>query len=215
MERKHKRTMLIGVALAAILAARPAFGLLTDMAGHWSAPLVGALEAQGIVSGDELLRFNPDVSLTRSQLAKLLVAGLGFQDNAHLLAGYPSRFTDVPKWHWANGFVEALAETGAVDGFPDGTFAPEETVTRAQMAVIFVRVAGLSEQARLQRFEQTGYADDADVPEWARGSVRVARTAGLMAGFEDNTFRPLRPVTRAEGGVALLRLSASKGGPST
>lgn len=183
MQRIKRRTALIGAAVLTLAVATPAAALLTDIGGHWAAPLIGALQARGIVSGDQFFRFNPEAPLTRAQLSKLLVTGLGSVDDAHLLAGYPSRFNDVPKWHWANGFVESLAESGAVQGYPDGTFGPEESVTRAQLAVIFVREAGLADQARLRQFEQTGYADDGTVPDWARGSVQVAQIVGLLEGF--------------------------------
>ncbi|HWI53275.1 MAG TPA: S-layer homology domain-containing protein [Symbiobacteriaceae bacterium] len=211
MERKQIKAIAAGAALLTLMAARPATGLLTDMASHWAGSLVGALEARGIVSGDEDLRFHPDTPLTRAQLAKLLVTGLGYSDDASLLGRYGSRFADVPTWHWANGYIESLAETGAVEGYPDGSFGPADEVTRAQLAAIFVRAAGLAEQARLMRFEHTTYADDKEIPEWARGFVHVAQTTGMMAGFEDNSFRPLLPVTRAEGSTALFRLLALKG----
>lgn len=211
MVEKRKQAIAVGTALLILITARPAAGMLVDMRTHWAGPLVAALEARGIVSGDEDLRYHPDTPLTRAQLAKLLVTGLGYGEDAQLLGAYRSRFSDVPTWHWANGFIESLAETGGVEGYPDGRFGPADEVTRAQLAVIFARAAGLADQARYLRFEHTTYADDQDIPDWARGYVHVAQSAGLMAGFEDNSFRPLAPVTRAEGATALFRLLALKG----
>ena len=201
---------LLGLALIGGIA-RSASGTLVDMAGHWSAPLVAALEARGIISGDTSGRFNPDSPLARAEMAKLLVVGLGNEKDADLLREYPSRFTDVPGWHWAKGYIESLAESAVTDGYPDGTFGPADRVTRAQMALFLVRAAGLAEQARLMRFESTPYTDDAQIPDWARGAVHVALANGLMSGFGDQTFRPLQPITRAEGGVTLLRLLELKG----
>lgn len=211
MERKRRWVVLVGGVVLALAISRPAAGLLTDMAGHWSASLVAALAASRIVSGNEQGRFEPDVPLTRAQLSKLLVTSLGHQEDAQLLTGFGSRFADIPNWHWAKGYVESLSELAVVEGYPDGRFGPEETVTRAQLAVILVRVAGMSGQARTMRFEATAYRDDAAIPDWARGHVHVARATGLMAGFEDGEFRPLQPVTRAEGSVALFRLLDMRG----
>ncbi|MGE5673166.1 MAG: S-layer homology domain-containing protein [Mycobacterium leprae] len=191
--------------------AGSASGALVDMAGHWAAPLVGALEARGIIAGDPDGSFHPEAPLTRAQLAKLLTVALGNQANADLLSHYSSRYTDVPNWHWAKGYIEALVETGAAEGYGDGTFGPGDTVTRAQMAVFLVRSMGLNDQARLLRFSPTPYTDDRSIPDWARGSVQVALQSGLMAGFGDNTFRPNQPVTRAEASVAILRLTGRKG----
>ncbi|MDF2626306.1 MAG: putative S-layer associated protein [Symbiobacteriaceae bacterium] len=211
MEQKKRWVILAGAAAVVIAAAQPAMGLLVDMASHWSAPMVSALMAKRIVAGNDQGEFDPEGPLTRAQLAKLLVASEGFQDDAQLLARYPSRFTDIATWHWANGYVESLAELGVVEGYPNGSFGPEDQLTRAQMAVILVRLAGLSAQARGQRFEATGYADDAAIPDWARGFVKVARATGLMSGFEDGAFRPEQPVTRAEGSAALFRLISGRG----
>jgi hypothetical protein len=173
--------------------------------------MIGALEAQGIIAGDDVGRFLPDLPLKRAELAKMLVTSLGYQSEAGLLSGYPSRFSDVPSAHWAKGYIESLAETAAVEGYPGGTFGPDDTVDRAQMAVILVRLAGLSEQARLTRFEPSPYQDDAQIPDWARGSVIVARAAGLMNGLEDGTFRPAQAITRAEGAATVFRLKLAQG----
>jgi hypothetical protein len=201
---------LMALALAGGIA-RSASGVLVDMAGHWSAPLVAALEARGIIAGDPSGRFQPDAPLARAEMAKLLVVGLGNEKDAELLQQYPSRFTDIPGWHWARGYVESLAESAVTDGYPDGTFGPSDPVTRAQMAVFLVRAAGMAEQARLMRFESTPYRDNGEIPDWARGAVQVALASGLMSGFGDLTFRPLQPITRAEGSVTLLRLLELKG----
>ncbi len=191
---------------AALGIAGPASGLLRDLAAHWSAPLIAALEARGVVAGDAEGRFHPDDPLTRAQMAKLLVAGLGGEPDARLLARYDSRFADVGASHWARGYIEALAERGITRGYGDGTFGPEDKVTRAQMVVFLVRAAGLDEEARGRRFETTPFRDDAEIPDWARGAVNVALSRNLVTGFEDFTFRPMRPITRAEGGATLLRL---------
>jgi hypothetical protein len=211
MVRRYRWAFVIGATALGLIVARPALGVLTDLAGHWAAPLIGALEAQGIVAGDENGAFAPDEPLSRAQLAKLLVTSMGYETEAGLLSGYVSRFDDVPTWHWAKGYVESLAETAVVEGYPNGSFGPDDTVTRAQMAVVLVRLAGLSEQARLNRFEQTAYGDDAAIPDWARGYVAVARTAGLMSGFTDGTFLPEQEITRAEGAATVFRLKLSQG----
>lgn len=212
MKGTRKRAVVtVCTVLLSLAAARPALGLLMDMSGHWAAPLVGVLEAKGIVSGDEDLRYHPEEPLTRAQLAKLLVTGLGYGEQARLLGAYPSRFRDIPTWHWANGYIESLAELGAAEGYGDGTYMPAEQVSRAQLAVLLVRAAGLSEQARLMRFQRTDYIDDRDIPDWARGYVHVARSIGLMEGFEEGSFRPNAPVTRAEGATTLFRLLSLRG----
>jgi hypothetical protein len=202
------------VALAGLLtlaAASTATAALRDLSGHWANSLVSLLEAKGLVSGDEAARFLPEAPLTRAQLAKLLVGGLGHDGDAAQLRNTPSRFADLPSWHWAVGWVESLAELRLTDGFPDGTFHPDEPVTRAQLAVLLVRAAGLEELAAAQADRATAYLDDAEIPRWARGAINAATATGLLQGAGDGLFRPLAPLTRAEGSAVLYRLVAQQG----
>ncbi len=212
MAKYHRLVAVLAAVVLAVALSGSAAGMLVDTAAHWSAPLIAALEARGIVSGDGFGRFNPDAPLTRAEMAKLLVLATGDDQDAQLLSHYASRYSDIPAWHWARGYIETLAESAVTRGYPDGRFGPADTVTRAQMAAFLVRAANLAEQAQLYRLEPSPYKDDADIPEWARGSVNAAFTYGLMAGSVDGTFRPLDPITRAEGGVAVLRLLEYKGG---
>lgn len=209
----NKKKLVLGllVVLVAVLWPSGALGYFADLWGHWSAGMVTTLAVRGIVDGDELGRFAPDEVLTRAQLAKLLAAALGYEAEAELLRQLPSRFVDMPSWHWARGYVEVMAELGVVAGYPGGRFAPDEPVSRAELAVVAVRAAGLAEEARLEEGQPTGYVDEAAIPAWARGAVRVARAEGLLRGMPDGRFYPSRPVTRAEGATLVYRLMARNG----
>ncbi|MFZ5816762.1 MAG: S-layer homology domain-containing protein [Bacillota bacterium] len=210
MKQRYSVVLLL-VLLVTVVGTGSASSLLQGLAGHWAAPLVAALEAKGLVSGDELGRFEPDAPLTRAQMSKLLVLGLGFGEDAQLLARHSSRFSDVPRWHWANGYIESLAETGLTNGYPSGEFGPNDPVTRAQLAVMLVRAAGLSDRLHGLRFARTPYQDDAEIPSWARAEVILATEHGLVNGFPDGTFRPSQSVTRAEGSTVLLRFLNLRG----
>lgn len=208
---KRRYVIVLMVALLGIgLTSGTASGGLKGMTGHWAASLVSALEAKGFVNGDELGRFDPDASLTRAQLAKLVVLGMGLDEEAQLLARYPSRFADVPLWHWGKGYIESLAETGVTTGYTNDLFGPNDPVTRAQLAVFLVRAAGLSDQTS-DLTSSSPYTDEAEIPSWARNEVVLATQRGLITGFPDNTFRPMQTVTRAEATAVLLRLLNLKG----
>lgn len=211
MRKLRWNLVLVTVVAIVFVSSSSVSGLLVDLASHWAAPLVAALEAKGYLAGDALGRYEPEGPLTRAQMAKLVVLSLGHEAEANLLSRYDSRFSDIPSWHWGKGFVESLAESAITDGIGHDQFGPAEPVTRAQMAVFLVRAAGLAEQARLRSFEPTRFADDAALPDWARGSVGLAQSLGLMTGFADRTFRPGQPITRAEGASAILRLEEYRG----
>lgn len=199
------------VVCVAVLWPSGALGYLSDLWGHWSAGFVTTLEVRGIVNGDDRGLFAPDAPLTRAQLAKMLTVALGYEAEAEGLRQLPSRFRDVPAWHWARGYVELVAELGLAAGYPGGFFAPDEPVSRAEFALIAVRAAGLADRAPMEADQPTGYADDALIPGWARGAVRAARAEGLLYGTPDGRFHPDRPVTRAEGATLVYRLMARSG----
>ncbi|MDF9407671.1 S-layer homology domain-containing protein [Pelotomaculum isophthalicicum JI] len=98
--------------------------------------------------------------------------------------------------------VHYLAAKGIINGFPDGTFRPADSLTRAEAAKILVLTKGLPEQSG-------GQPVFSDVPtgHWAFGTIQAAEKAGLLYGYEDGTSKPEEPVTRAEAIALLLRIS--------
>jgi hypothetical protein len=209
VRRRYIRIALAGLAALAVTGAAGAS--FRDVAGHWANSVVSLLEARGLVSGDEAARFRPDAPLTRAQLAKLLVSGLGHSVDADQLKGVPSRFTDLPAGHWSAGWVEALAELGVTAGYPDGTFQPDSSLTRAEVAVLLARAMGLPVDGPAGGTAPLPYADQETIPDWARGAVQATTAAGLWQGYEDGRFRPSDALTRAEGSAILYRLMTMKG----
>lgn len=106
-------------------------------------------------------------------------------------------FVDVPSSYWAKPFIQELANIGVISGFPDGTFRPDEPVTRAQFAAI-VRQAFRRGAVRAPiRF--------ADVPSsyWATGAIQDAYATGFMSGYPGNEFRPEQQIPRVQVLTAL------------
>ena len=109
--------------------------------------------------------------------------------------------------HWAAPFVDAMAKADLVKGFFDGSFRPDNFVTRAEFAALAMATfppTG-SDRRRFKPFR--------DVPSgfWARPVIYQAQAQGFIAGFPDNTFRPNDPMTRAQTLVALVVLCIGGG----
>lgn len=200
-----------GAVIAALLLLLIGQGLLafTDLGSHWAASAVAALQARGLIAGYPDGSFDPGRLLSRSELAKLLAVALNQETDASALAGIDTRFPDVPGGHWAAGYVEVLAELGLVRGDAVGNFEPDRPVTRAELAVLLARAAGLQNEPANPDYLR--YLDLAAIPEWARGAVGASTRTGLLTGDAAGTFRPLDGVTRAEAAAALLRLLAYRG----
>ncbi|WP_397334024.1 S-layer homology domain-containing protein [Paenibacillus sp. YN15] len=111
--------------------------------------------------------------------------------------------------HWAAKDIQLLSGKGIIDGIADNRFAPEGILTRAEIAALLARAAGLEEKAL-----SGGGMTDVRADDWYAGYVQAAVSAGLIDGYEDGTFRAETPVTREELAVLLTRALALAGRPA-
>ena len=119
-----------------------------------------------------------------------------------LPAAAQNQFSDVDGDYWANQYVISLNEQNVISGFPDGTFRPNEQMTRAQFASI---LAGAFSQPTVR--EPIRFSD---VPSdhWAAGAISMAYARGFLSGYPDGTFGLDQPITRLE---VLLSLTSGLG----
>ena len=127
--------------------APPAVGGTTGFsdvaAGHWAAAWIKQLAADGITSGCGSGNYCPEATVTRAQMAVFLLKakhGTGYTPPS---VGGGTGFSDVPASHWAGAWIRQLAVEGITGGCGNGTYCPEQSVTRAQMAVFLVRTFNL------------------------------------------------------------------------
>ncbi|MEA5575485.1 S-layer homology domain-containing protein [Anabaena sp. UHCC 0451] len=106
-------------------------------------------------------------------------------------------FSDVSSNYWASQFIQQLSQRGVIAGFPDGTFRPEEPVTRAQFAAMINKAFSKSAQRQPINFN--------DVPSnyWAFSAIRQAYTIGFLSGYPGNVFRPNQAIPREQVLVSL------------
>ncbi|MEW6497522.1 MAG: S-layer homology domain-containing protein, partial [Cyanobacteriota bacterium] len=108
-----------------------------------------------------------------------------------------ANFTDVPQNLWARPYIEALAARGILKGFPDGTFKPGGSITRAEFAALVQKAFDQQPKAKAQNFK--------DVTEnfWALPAIQETVTMGFLQGYPNNVFRPNQPISKAQVLVAL------------
>jgi hypothetical protein len=184
---------------------------LSDVDGHWAERSIYHLEAMKILAGFEDGTFRPDETVTRNQFAKVLVAALGYSEEAGEAMRYPTVYRDVLAGHWASGFVQVASDLGFVKGYGDGTFQGDSPITRAEITAIMVRVLGLKSMAESLRTASLTFADAVEIPVWARGYVVVASSQGVITGYDDGTFRPSAPTSRAEASTIVSRFLEGRG----
>lgn len=117
-----------------------------------------------------------------------------------------SVFADVDENTTVGKAITQLAMLGIVTGYPDGTFLPEGSITRAEFAVICARLNGTA--TGLPSDAITGFSDldSDDAYSWARPYVHMAVGQGMISGFEDGTFRAGEPVTYEQAVSVLMRM---------
>ncbi|HSM82206.1 MAG TPA: S-layer homology domain-containing protein [Nodosilinea sp.] len=125
-------------------------------------------------------------------LGSVAVAGLGLPAQAQ-----NAQFTDVGANYWARPFIESLAAEQVIAGFPDGSFRPDQPVTRAQFAAI-VRNAFNEPRARTApRFA------DVSNSYWANAAIADAYSQGFLSGYPNGSFQPETQIPRVQALVAL------------
>jgi hypothetical protein len=119
-----------------------------------------------------------------------------------------SPLIDLPASHWAYPMITELLEQGLVSGFPDGSFRPDQPMTRAEFASQLARTFDLSLKQEAQKFSDLTLAD------WATDDIQQSVEMGFLAGYPEGNFLPNQTIDRIQVITALaqgLNLKTSSG----
>ncbi|MDO5028741.1 MAG: S-layer homology domain-containing protein [Bacillota bacterium] len=143
---------------------------------------------QGYFKGYEDLTFRPENKMTREEVAVMFSRLLEGQDLDESI--FSQQFSDVESDRWSAAAIRLLSSLDLIKGYPDQTFKPDQTITRAEFLAIAERFKPLNK----------GDQNFADVPDshWAYEIVKKAATAAWIQGYPDGSFRPEKEITRAE-----------------
>ena len=111
--------------------------------------------------------------------------------------GIPVAFTDVPPGYWAKVYIEALSAKGVIAGFPDGTYKPDEPVTRAQFAAIINKAFAPPVKREAINFR------DVSQNFWGYQAIQTAYRGAYLAGYPNRIFRPQQEIPRVQVLVSL------------
>lgn len=188
----------------AVMAADRSFA---DLKGHWARNDIEVLAAREVVAGVSQDSFQPNATMTRAQISRLLVEMLGDRAGRPEAGASRSEFRDVTPGAWYYESVTRAAELGLVQG-SGGVFRPNDPITRQEMAVLVIRALGLEAELRRKAEGEadSSFADEGQIADWAKGYVDLACELGLMVGMGDGNFAPRTAVTRAQGASLTLRM---------
>ena len=192
-------SMLEGLPSAPPSAA-PMVGSFTDVrTNNWFAGAVEYVVNNGLFSGVSDTSFAPNEPVTRGMLVTVLWRAAG-----EPVAG-ASTFADVPADAWYANAVAWANANGIVQGYDASTFAPDDRITREQLAAIFQRYAGFKGMETSGRGDLSQFGDTGALSNWAQEGVSWAVGAGLISGKGDGVLDPQGATTRAEAAVILQR----------
>ena len=192
-----------------------------DFLGHWAEDTIVDAMIAGIV--DNTAKFNPEQEITRAQFAKMVCEANNIkpikynQDNKEKF----DKFTDVSVAEWYAGYVAAIYETGLMKGDGNGTFRPEDKISRQEVAVVLATLEnnGVSVEEvttdvngnRVHKDTKTNFVDDSEIAIWADESVEHLRNKGFAKGYAVSggkfEYRPVNNMSRAEALTMITRVS--------
>lgn len=192
-------SMLEGLPSAPSSAA-PMVGSFTDVrTNNWFAGAVEYVVNNGLFSGVSDTSFAPNDPVTRGMLVTVLWRAAGEPSAS------ASAFADVPADAWYAKAVAWANVNGIVQGYDASTFAPDDRITREQLAAIFQRYAGFKGMETSGRGDLSQFGDTGALSNWAQEGVSWAVGAGLISGKGDGVLDPQGATTRAEAAVILQR----------
>ncbi|QJD85675.1 cadherin-like beta sandwich domain-containing protein [Cohnella herbarum] len=163
---------------------------------RWSFEAIQVAQRLGIVQGKPDGNFHGADSITRAEFTAMVANAL-YLDTA---SGASTALSDT-KGHWAEPSIGALTAAGVIEGMGDGTFKPNQQISRAEISAIL---------ARLMIFDESiGNASFADTTgNWARQWIELLAGADVVKGQGDNKFNPSAYATREQAVALILRMLA-------
>ncbi|MGN7763315.1 cadherin-like beta sandwich domain-containing protein [Paenibacillus sp. 22594] len=182
-----------------------------DMSRHWAETAVNDLGARMVIDGSGNGYFLPTREITRAEFATILVRGLGL-NTAH----GSTPFTDVSSSDWYSSAVQTAYRYQLVSGFENGTFRPDDFITREQAMTMIAQamhLTGLSAKLSSSSTAELlgSFTDTGEASAWALDSIAASLQAGLITGRSGTELAPQSYVTRAEVAVMLQRLLQKSG----
>gem|GEM_PF-3150436 len=196
---KSKRFMAFVLAFLMVLTS---FGTMafaeaeggSDISGHWAEASIQKWVDAGVINGYADGTFRPDNGITRAEFIKIVNGLFGFSVEGS------ATFTDVAGGAWYAGEVKKAVYEEFVSGYEDGSFRPDNGITRQEAAKIIDTILDMegTDDTALNSF-----GDKAMIPDWSKNSLMYMVQKGYLSGYPDSTLRPAYGITRAET-VALL-----------
>jgi len=160
--------------------------------GDGDSPLAGFLSDHiRFIQGYKDKTVRPDSNITRAEVAMIIFRLLSDETKHREIAPV---FPDVKDTAWHAQAIKYLTDIGIARGYKDGTFKPDDAITRAEFATLVSGFAGVDHE----KFRRLGLFDDVGEKRWYTGYVNAVASKDWVSGYPDGTFKPDYNITRAE-----------------
>ena len=192
----------VNVSTQAPIVAPPVYSkTFSDVsAHHWAYTEINDFAQKNIINGFEDNTFRPDDFITREQFIKIIMEAFGLQ-----MAEGTMNFDDVNKNDWYYRYVASAFDMGIVKGLNDTRFGVGENITRQDAAVILKRCLDKLGNQPKKTDKVSDFTDASSISEYAKESIEVLYSAGIIQGMEDGGFEPMSFITRAQATKMLFR----------
>jgi hypothetical protein len=161
--------------------------------GYWAKSPIETTGTIGLVQGYPDGSFKPQGALTRAEMAVLIVRAKGIE----VPTSADKIFSDVAPDHWAAPYIKIAKAYNWVEGYPDGSYRPNQRISKAESIAILSRMDALPLKNKAELAATTPY-QDVSGKHWALSYIEAAKSAGMLEYVKSDTLGPKDYVTRAE-----------------
>jgi hypothetical protein len=177
---------------------------------EWATRYIASLASKRVFEGYEDGTFQPRKTITRIEAITAAVRLMGLRDQAESAEAKAANlnFKDADKlkskYSWATGYVSVALQNDLFEE-SDDSINPEKEADRLWATTLLIKALKLQDEAKAKMNTKLTFKDANKIPAGSVGYIALALEKGLIDGYEDNTFRPNNPVTRAELAALLDR----------
>lgn len=210
---EKRKQMAQGIAKG-ILAFKPP--VFVDTVGNWARDSILRMKDKGWIEGTNN-RYEPNRALTRAEFITIMDRMFNFSSLKNSCEqtstvgvsvsncvsdkgiGMDGKYSDLPSSHWASAVFTKAQKINLIQGYEDGTIRPDQSITRAEVAVLFDRLLHTSNQKKYPQASKLPLTfTDVPLQLWSAESVYELVREGIINGVSENQFMPDRYINRAE-----------------
>ena len=167
-----------------------------DISNHYAKDHILNVFSKKLMLGTSSNTFSPNTEISRAEVATIIARTLKLTELPNSF-----KFKDT-KGHWAENDIKLVYKAGLISGYPDGTFRPNEKISRAELATILYNALELQDSST----PDDNYFEDVPSYSWSYNEINTLANLGIIKGTSSSTFSPKENLSRAEMAILLDKI---------